>query len=66
MAIGTLSGALLAASRERPRFASLMLGAAIFGLGCTLAALAPNYWLFAAALIIIGIAALTLPTPRTH
>src|ERR1700759_480918 len=60
MAIGTMSGALLAASRERPRFNSLMLGAAIFGLGCTLAALAPNYWLFAAALILIGVAALTV------
>lgn len=60
MAIGTMSGALLAASRERPRFGALMLGAAIFGLGCTLAALAPNYWLFAAALIVIGVAALTI------
>ena len=41
MAIGTMSGALLAASREYPRFNSLLMGAAIFGLGCTLAALAP-------------------------
>src|SRR5204862_1183655 len=46
MAIGTMSGALLAASRERPSFTSLLAGSAIFGLGCTLAALAPNYWLF--------------------
>jgi MFS family permease len=34
-------------------------GAAVFGLGCTLAAIAPGYWWFAAALIIIGVAALT-------
>ena len=60
MALGTMSGALLAASREQPRFSSLMLGSAIFGLGCTLAALAPNYWLFAAALVVIGVAALTV------
>jgi len=60
MAIGTMSGALLAASREYPRFTSLLIGAAIFGLGCTLAALAPGYWLFAAALVVIGIAALTI------
>ncbi|QDW37891.1 MFS transporter [Bradyrhizobium sp. KBS0727] len=60
MAIGTMSGALLAASRERPRFTSLLAGAAIFGLGCTLAALAPNYWLFAAALVVIGVASLTI------
>jgi MFS family permease len=60
MAIGTMSGALLAASRERPRFNSLLLGAATFGLGCTLAALAPSYWLFAAALVVIGVASLTI------
>src|SRR3954453_23187087 len=54
MAIGTISGALLAAGRARPRFASLLLGAAMFGLGCTLAALAPGYWLFAGALVVIG------------
>ena len=28
-------------------------------IGCTLAALAPSYWLFAAALVVIGVAALT-------
>jgi MFS family permease len=59
MAIGTLSGALLAAGRDRPRFMSLLIGAAIFGLGCTLAAIAPGYWLFAGALVVIGVAALT-------
>src|SRR6201992_1354359 len=36
-----------------------MVGAAVFGLGCALAALAPNYWLFAGALVVIGVAALT-------
>jgi len=55
-----MSGALFAASREQPRFISLLSGAAIFGLGCTLAALAPDYWLFAAALVVIGLAALTI------
>lgn len=60
MAIGTMSGALLAATRDQPRFVALMLGSAIFGVGCTLAALAPNYWLFAAALVVIGIASLTI------
>src|ERR1700759_2639839 len=60
MAIGTVSGALLAASRDRPRFVSLWSGAAIFGLGCTLAAIAPGYWWFAGALVVIGIAALTV------
>jgi MFS family permease len=59
MAIGTVSGALLAAGRGRPRFISLGIGAAVFGLGCALAAIAPGYWLFAAALVVIGAAALT-------
>jgi MFS family permease len=35
-----------------------MAGAGIFGIGCTLAALAPGYWWFAATLIIIGAAGL--------
>jgi len=60
MAIGTVAGALLCARREKPRFSLLLAGAAIFGIGCTLAALAPGYWFFAAALVIIGIAALTI------
>ncbi len=59
MAVGTITGALLAAGREAPRFALLTIGACIFGIGCTLAALAPSYWLFAAALVVIGVAALT-------
>lgn len=59
MAIGTMSGALFAAGRKRPEFKSLLMGAAMFGLGCTLAAIAPNYWLFAATLVITGMAALT-------
>ena len=60
MAVGSLSGALIAASRDRIGFRALLISAAIFGIGCTFAALAPNYWLFAAALAMIGIAALTV------
>ena len=59
MAVGTLSGALFVARQEKPRFASLMVGAAVFGVGCILAALAPGYWWFAAALVIVGAAAMT-------
>ena len=59
MAIGTVAGALLAAGRDRPRTMSLLTGAAIFGLGCTLAAIAPDYGLFAGALVVVGAAALT-------
>jgi MFS family permease len=59
LAVGTIGGAVLAAGRDKPRFESLLIGAAIFGVGFTLAAIAPNYWLFAGALIVIGVAALT-------
>ncbi len=59
MAIGTMAGALMGAGRERPRFGLLLVGAAVFGIGCTLAAIAPGYWFFAAALVVIGVAALT-------
>src|SRR6202035_1283522 len=59
MAIGTGVGALLAAWREKPRFARLVPAGAIFGLGCALAAVAPNSSLFGIALVIIGVSALT-------
>ncbi|MDR1968861.1 MAG: MFS transporter [Burkholderiaceae bacterium] len=58
MALGTIAGGLLAAGSE-PRFTKLMRGAAVFALGCTLAAIAPGYWLFAGALVLTGMAALT-------
>jgi MFS family permease len=59
MAVGTISGALLAARRRAPRLELLMSSAALFGVGCTLAALMPGYWLFAATLVLVGVTALT-------
>ncbi|MCK9684609.1 MFS transporter [Scleromatobacter humisilvae] len=59
MAIGTISGSLLAARRQKPRIEILLTSATVFGIGCTLAALMPTYWLFGAALMVIGVSALT-------
>jgi MFS family permease len=59
MAVGTIAGALLAAGREKPHFMLLVIGAAMFGLGCALAAIAPNAWLFGMTLVVIGVSALT-------
>lgn len=59
MAVGTVSGALLSANRRKSNFGTLLMGSGLFGIGCALAALAPTYWLFAASLVIIGVAALT-------
>ena len=58
MAVGTVLGALFAASQKRPGLSSLLAGAGVFGLGCTLGALAPGYWWFAAALAVSGAAVL--------
>jgi MFS family permease len=60
MAVGALVGAVLAAGRETPRFTLLPVGAAIFAVGLMLAALSPNVWLFGAALVVVGVSALTL------
>jgi MFS family permease len=62
MSIGTMSGAFLSAGRDKPKFGSLLLGSGLLGIGCTLAAFSPGYWWFAAALAVIGVAALTFTT----
>jgi MFS family permease len=62
MAIGSVAGALLTARRQSPRMRHLLASAAIFGAGCALAAIAPNYISFACALVLIGISAQTFTT----
>jgi MFS family permease len=62
MAVGSLTGALLAARRERPRL-RLVIGAALtFGAFATVASLMPTYTLFAIALVPVGVSSLTLMT----
>ncbi len=60
MAIGSVSGALLAARRGAPRMSLLFGSSAVFGIGCALAACMPSYLLFGIALIVVGIAAQTV------
>jgi MFS family permease len=62
MAVGSVSGALLAARREKPRISLLIGGCAVFGLGLALAAVMPNYWLFGLMLVVVGIATQTFTT----
>jgi MFS family permease len=62
MAIGSVTGALLAARRAKPSLAVVLSGAALFGAGLTLAALMPTYALFSASLVIVGVAAQTFTT----
>jgi MFS family permease len=62
MAIGSVTGALLAARRAQPRFGLLLVGSAVFGFGCLAAALMPNVVGFGIALVVTGAAAQTLTT----
>jgi MFS family permease len=62
MAVGSVTGALMSARRQRPYLALLIVAAATFGAGCALAALMPNYWLFGAMLMAIGASAQTFMT----
>ncbi|MFC8190323.1 MFS transporter [Cellulomonas sp. NPDC057328] len=62
LAIGSLTGALLAARRERPRV-RLVIGAAFaFGVTTGVMALMPTYLTFALACIPVGLASLTMMT----
>ncbi|WP_227025917.1 MFS transporter [Streptomyces fodineus] len=60
MAVGSLTGALLAARRGTARLRILIAAALAFGTLETVAALAPSYWLFALLMIPIGIFGLTV------
>ncbi|WP_374703928.1 MFS transporter [Saccharopolyspora kobensis] len=65
LAVGTLTGAALAARRSGrggPRMRLLLLGAAVFGALEAGAALMPSYQLFAGALVPVGIAVMTFTT----
>jgi MFS family permease len=62
MAAGSVTGALGVATRRNTGISTLLIGAAIFGLGCALAAMMPSYALFGAMLFVVGIAAQTVTT----
>ncbi|HET8789690.1 MAG TPA: MFS transporter [Modicisalibacter sp.] len=65
LAVGSVIGALMAAKRERPHMRLLCLSTLCFGAFCGLAALAPNTVLFAVALMLTGLSALTFNTAAT-
>ena len=62
LAIGSLTGALLAARRERARMRIIILASAFFGGAVLLAAFMPTYWTFAASTILIGFGAVSILT----
>jgi MFS family permease len=62
MAIGSITGALLAARRARPTVPLLLAAATLFFLGCSLAALMPTVGLFGLTLVLIGLSVQTFTT----
>jgi MFS family permease len=62
MAAGSVLGALMAATRTKPGIPVLLAGAAVFGVGCAVAAVMPSYLLFGIVLVVIGMAAQTFTT----
>ena len=62
LAIGSVTGALFSARRDRPRVTFLLAGSSIFGVGLAVAALMPTYVLFGLALVVVGWSAQTFNT----
>ena len=62
MAIGSLTGALMAARRVQPRLTVMLVSMGAFAASTLLLALAPSYLTYALMLIPVGLAALTMMT----
>jgi MFS family permease len=62
MAVGSVTGALMSARRDRPRLRLTFVAAAAFGVSCLAAAIMPSYWEFAIVLVFVGLSAQTLMT----
>jgi MFS family permease len=62
MAVGTVTGALLSAKRTKPERRYLLIASLMFGIGLTIAAIVPAYWLFGLLLVLIGVSAQTFTT----
>ncbi|MGR2754006.1 MFS transporter [Agromyces arachidis] len=62
LAIGSLTGALMAARRARARLRIIIVAAGLFGAAVAVSAVMPAYWLFAASTVFIGFGAVTMLT----
>jgi len=62
MAIGSVTGAIVAAREATPRIARVLAGAVLFGLGLAAAAVMPSYTMFCATLVVVGAASQTFTT----
>ncbi|HZE32519.1 MAG TPA: MFS transporter [Actinoallomurus sp.] len=62
LAVGAVSGSLLAARRKRPRMRLMLIAAAFFGVLEIVSGVMPNYGLFLVMLVPTGVALLTFNT----
>lgn len=62
LAIGSLTGALLAARRKHPRVRIVIAAAFAFGIASGLMALAPTWELYALSCVLVGLTSLTMMT----
>lgn len=60
MAVGSLTAALLAARRGQARFSHLVVGLAAFTVVTVLSAIAPNFWVFAALSVAVGLSTISV------
>ena len=62
MAVGSVAGALMAARREKPGLGLMVAATGVFGAALALAAVMPVWWLFGAALVLVGLCGQTSST----
>jgi MFS family permease len=62
LAIGSLTGALLAARRDTARIRVVIGGTLLFAVAATVSAFMPTYWAYAATLMITGFSVVTMLT----
>jgi len=62
LAIGSLTGALLAARRDRARIRVVIGGTLLFAVAASISAFMPTYWAYAATLMFTGFAVVTMLT----
>ena len=62
LAVGSLTGALLAARRDRARFRIILFGVGMFAVSAAVGAYMPVYWAYAITLMFLGFSIVTMLT----
>lgn len=62
MAFGSIAGALLVGKWRKPGIAQLLATVAVFAVGFAMAALSPGFWMFAFAMVVLGLSSVGFTT----